>query len=348
MPGEPAENSRRKRPPRDARRWSGLYGAAKSFDHGAGGGPGVGEDRVGGLLDVLPGVAGGGGQALERARGLLPLGLHDGQLRAGLLAEVTNPRPGVGFDPLLGLAEAAMNLGHRSRELADALLDLGVSDLRLAGERGLPCAGCHPSRLLLRRPRGQSVVPGSADRERTEPSLDREVARCEHRASIEWILGLPWPRRHAAPRPVHPARLARLRGPLPPPLGALRDHGQNPRGVTRGGYRSRVRARRSRTARRSRSPTTAPRTGCASFSADATSEREGASLSPARPQRAQRSPLRDLSSLSRAEVQGLVTGKRETQPFPGPVGDGLHRCLVIRQAAARYFLPFPGIDGVWR
>src|SRR5215813_3193244 len=26
----------------------------------------------------------------------------------------------------------------------------------------------------------------------------------------------------------------------------------------------------------------------------------------------------------------------------------LHRCLVIRQAAARYLLPFPGIDGVWR
>src|SRR5262245_22635864 len=181
MPGEPAENSRRKRPPRDARRWSGLYGAAESFDHRAGGGPGVGEDRVGGLLDVLPGVAGGSGQAPERARGLLPLGLHDGQLRARLLAKVTNPRPGVSFDPLLGLAEAAMNLGRRSLQLADALLDLGVGDLRLAGERRLPYARCHPSRLLSRAPRGQSAVPVRVqpDRERTELSLDPEVAHCQ-------------------------------------------------------------------------------------------------------------------------------------------------------------------------
>jgi len=93
------------------------------------------------------------------------------------------------------------------------------------------------------------------------------VARCEHRAGIEWILGLPCPPRYAAPRPVHPARLAPLRGPLPPPLARYEITVENPRGVTRGGYRSRVRARRSRTARRSRSPTTAPRTGCASFSA---------------------------------------------------------------------------------
>src|SRR4030095_15437606 len=56
----------------------------------------------------------------------------------------------------------------------------------------------------------------------------------------------------------------------------------------------------------------------------------------------------DLSSLSRAEVQGLVTGQRDAQRFPGLVGDGLHRCLVIRQVAERYFLPFPGIDGGWR
>jgi hypothetical protein len=56
----------------------------------------------------------------------------------------------------------------------------------------------------------------------------------------------------------------------------------------------------------------------------------------------------DLSSLSRAEVQGLAAGQRDAQRFPGLVGNGLHRCLVIRQVAERYFLPFPGIEGVWR
>ena len=56
----------------------------------------------------------------------------------------------------------------------------------------------------------------------------------------------------------------------------------------------------------------------------------------------------DPSSLSGAEVQGLAAGQRDAQRFLGLVGDALRRCLVIRQAAARYLLPLPGIDGVWR
>ena len=56
----------------------------------------------------------------------------------------------------------------------------------------------------------------------------------------------------------------------------------------------------------------------------------------------------DRSSLSGAEVQGLAAGHRDAQRFPGLAGDGLHRGVVIRRAAERYFLPFPGIDAVWR
>jgi hypothetical protein len=56
----------------------------------------------------------------------------------------------------------------------------------------------------------------------------------------------------------------------------------------------------------------------------------------------------EMSSLSGAEVQGLAAGQRDAQRFPGLAGDGLHRGVVIRRAAERYFLPFPGIDAVWR
>src|SRR5262249_28203291 len=35
----------------------------------------------------------------------------------------------------------------------------------------------------------------------------------------------------------------------------------------------------------------------------------------------------DLSSLSRAEVQGLAAGQRDAQRFVGLIGDALHRCL---------------------
>src|SRR5262245_53524552 len=48
-----------------------------------------------------------------------------------------------------------------------------------------------------------------------------------------------------------------------------------------------------------------------------------------------------LSSPSGAEVQSLAAGQRDAQRFLGLVGNALHRCLVIRQAACVTSWPFP-------
>ena len=91
-----------------------------------------------------------------------------------------------------------------------------------------------------------------------------------YQAGIEWILGFRLRGTTLADRPVHPARLAGLRDRLPLSLRQLRDRRREPAwGQPGGGVGG---ARRTRpagdaAAPRSRSPTTARRTGSGSSSA---------------------------------------------------------------------------------
>jgi hypothetical protein len=56
----------------------------------------------------------------------------------------------------------------------------------------------------------------------------------------------------------------------------------------------------------------------------------------------------DLSSLSGAEVQGLAAGQGTLSGFPVLLATVFVAVSSFVRAAERYFLPFPGIDGVWR
>src|SRR6185295_3031311 len=110
--------------PRASPRSSDSERAAEALEHPRSRRPRIGNDRVCRVLDLPPGLARRGGQALEGAGGLALPRLQLRELTTSFLAQGANPQARVRLDLLLRPARISSDLRDRLSEVVDALLQL--------------------------------------------------------------------------------------------------------------------------------------------------------------------------------------------------------------------------------